>query len=159
MGTTFNINWRLDSSSAAKRGQALNHKDPGTYALYQSGIVQLNVQACYWNQDPVPDNECLEMQQSMSRHRDPNAPQHLDAAATLHFGEGHKRHKVIGNHCEFMSINREPEVRVHGGVDEPDAISLSGSEECFKVTAHRCPVLSTQTFIPLSSPPCICGVP
>ncbi|KAA8647891.1 uncharacterized protein ATNIH1004_006593 [Aspergillus tanneri] len=38
-----------------------------------------DIQATYWNIDP--DYECLEIEESMAHHRDPNAPQKLDAAA------------------------------------------------------------------------------
>lgn len=32
-----------------------------------------------------PDYECREMEQSMAHHRDPNVPQHLNAAALAEF--------------------------------------------------------------------------
>ncbi|KAA8649640.1 uncharacterized protein ATNIH1004_002311 [Aspergillus tanneri] len=70
----------IDSkASEATRSQALDHQNPDTYLKYQSKFKRADIQATYWNLDP--DYECLEIEESMAHHRDPNAPQKLDAAA------------------------------------------------------------------------------
>lgn len=48
-------------------------------------IKSVDIQASFF--DLVPDYECRDMEQSMAHHRDPNAPQRLNAAATMAFEE------------------------------------------------------------------------
>ncbi|KAL2372275.1 hypothetical protein RJZ57_003270 [Blastomyces gilchristii] len=71
-GMTFSFN-----TSEASRSQALYHEDPNTYLKYQSKVLALDIQACFWGL--APDHEVLEMEQSMAHYRDTNVPQHLDA--------------------------------------------------------------------------------
>ncbi|KAJ6127623.1 hypothetical protein N7523_003235 [Penicillium sp. IBT 18751x] len=77
---------RIDpKASEATRGQALDHQNHDTYIKYQSSIKSLDIQALFY--DLEPDYECRDMEQSMAHHRDPNAPQKLDAAAITEFTE------------------------------------------------------------------------
>lgn len=48
-------------------------------------LKSLDIQALFY--DLEPDYECRNMEQSMAHHRDPNAPQRLDAAAITAFEE------------------------------------------------------------------------
>ncbi|KAA8644962.1 uncharacterized protein ATNIH1004_009173 [Aspergillus tanneri] len=70
-------------ASEATRGQALDHQNHDTYLKYQSALKSLDVQALFYDLDP--DYECRDMEQSMAHHRDPNVPQHLNAAALAEF--------------------------------------------------------------------------
>ncbi|KAJ5389764.1 uncharacterized protein N7496_000832 [Penicillium cataractarum] len=72
-------------ASEATRSQALDHQSHSTYIKYQSVLKSLDVQAIFF--DLQPDYECRDMEQSMAHHRDPNAPQRLDAAAIQAFEE------------------------------------------------------------------------
>ncbi|KAI9040418.1 uncharacterized protein KD926_008241 [Aspergillus affinis] len=75
---------RIDpKASEATRGQALDHQNHDTYLKYQAQLKSLDVQAMFYNMEP--DYECRDMEQSMAHHRDPNAPQHIDAAALAEF--------------------------------------------------------------------------
>ncbi|KAJ5302313.1 hypothetical protein N7508_007176 [Penicillium antarcticum] len=77
---------RIDpKASEATRGQALDHQNHDTYIKYQSSVKSLDIQALFY--DLEPDYECRDMEQSMAHHRDPNAPQQLDAAAITAFRE------------------------------------------------------------------------
>lgn len=48
-------------------------------------LKSLDIQALFY--DLEPDYECRNMEQSIAHHRDPNAPQRLDAAAITAFKE------------------------------------------------------------------------
>ncbi|OKP07148.1 hypothetical protein PENSUB_6108 [Penicillium subrubescens] len=72
-------------ASEATRGQALDHQNHDTHIKYQSVLKSLDIQALFY--DLEPDYECRNMEQSMAHHRDPNAPQRLDAAAITAFEE------------------------------------------------------------------------
>lgn len=75
----------LAKASEATRSQALDHQSHNTYIKYQSVLKSLDIQALLF--DLKPDYECRDMEQSMAHHRDPNAPQRLDAAAIQVFEE------------------------------------------------------------------------
>lgn len=75
----------LAKASEATRSQALDHQSHNTYIKYQSVLKSLDIQALFF--DLQPDYECRDMEQSMAHHRDPNAPQRLDAAAIQAFEE------------------------------------------------------------------------
>ncbi|KAJ5138867.1 uncharacterized protein N7515_003715 [Penicillium bovifimosum] len=70
-------------ASQATRGQALDHQNHDTYLKYQSSLKALDIQALFY--DLEPDYECRDMEQSMSHHRDPNVPLHLNAATIAQF--------------------------------------------------------------------------
>jgi hypothetical protein len=55
-----------------------------TYFKYQSKFKRTDIQAHFWNIEP--DYECLDIEESIAHHHDPNAPQKLDAAAVAEFG-------------------------------------------------------------------------
>ncbi|BCS28042.1 uncharacterized protein APUU_61090S [Aspergillus puulaauensis] len=98
----------LDSkASEAIRSQALDHQNPNTYMKYQSKFKRANIQACYWNLEP--DYECLEIEESMTHHRDPNAPQKLDAAALAEF-ENDQEMMALYERIDMLTerINRRP---------------------------------------------------
>ncbi|KMW67594.1 hypothetical protein BDDG_12205 [Blastomyces dermatitidis ATCC 18188] len=76
VANAFDVN-----TSEASRSQALYHEDPNTYLKYQSKVLALDIQACFWGL--TPDHEVLEMERSMAHHRDTNVPQHLDAKAIV----------------------------------------------------------------------------
>ncbi|KAJ5639155.1 uncharacterized protein N7484_007017 [Penicillium longicatenatum] len=77
-------------ASEATRGQALDHQDHNTYLKYQALLKALDIGALY--NDLEPDYECRDMEQSMSHHRDTNAPQKLNAATFTQF---HEREDII----------------------------------------------------------------
>jgi hypothetical protein len=66
-------------ASEAARTQALDHQNPNTFFKYQSTLKQLDIGACFWNEEA--DYESHAMVQSMAHHRDTNSPCKMDAAA------------------------------------------------------------------------------
>ncbi|KKZ61741.1 hypothetical protein EMCG_03770 [[Emmonsia] crescens] len=71
---------KLDSSvSRESRSQALDHQNPETFSQYQSQVKAVDIQAAFW--DEKPNHDCLEMERSMTHHRDTNVPQQLSSVA------------------------------------------------------------------------------
>ncbi|KAM0107297.1 hypothetical protein ACP6JB_007115 [Aspergillus fumigatus] len=98
----------IDSkASQAIRSQALDHANPDTYLKYQSKFKRTDIQAHFWNLEP--DYECLDIEESMAHHRDPNAPQKLDAAAVAEF-ENDEEIKGLYAEIEILTkkINGKP---------------------------------------------------
>jgi hypothetical protein len=69
----------LAKASEAARTQALDHQNANTFFKYQSTLKQLDIGACFWNEEA--DYESHATEQSMAHHRDTNSPCKVDAAA------------------------------------------------------------------------------
>lgn len=96
----FCANFHLAKASEATRSQALDHQSHDTYIKYQSVLKSLDIQALFY--DLEPDYDCRNMEQSMAHHRDPNAPQKLDAAAVAAFEESDEI-KVINERIAYLT--------------------------------------------------------
>jgi hypothetical protein len=74
-------NWFTAKASEAARTQAMDHQNPDTFKKYQSKVKQIDLGACFWNEEPDHGSHAIE--ESMIHHRDPNVPQKLDAATVV----------------------------------------------------------------------------
>jgi hypothetical protein len=95
-------NWSTAKASKAARTQALDHQNPDTFKKYQSKVKQLDLGACFWNEEP--DHESHAIEESMIHHRDPNVPQKLDAATVV---EVENDPRMMGVYQQVDILNRK----------------------------------------------------
>lgn len=95
-------------ASEAARTQALDHQNPNTFFKYQSTLKQLDIGACFWNEEA--DHESHAVEQSMAHHRDTNSPCKLDAAAVA---EIEKDPEMIEIYHKVDELNRKIAGRPH----------------------------------------------
>ncbi|EDN08146.1 conserved hypothetical protein [Histoplasma mississippiense (nom. inval.)] len=101
----------IDSkASEATHSQAFDHQSHDTYIKNQSVLKSLDIQALFY--DLEPDYDCRNMEQSMAHHRDPNAPQKLDAAAIAAFEERDEI-KVINERIAYLASATAGKPQLH----------------------------------------------
>lgn len=107
---SFCANFHLAKASEATHSQAFDHQSHDTYIKNQSVLKSLDIQALFY--DLEPDYDCRNMEQSMAHHRDPNAPQKLDAAAIAAFEERDEI-KVINERIAYLASATAGKPQLH----------------------------------------------
>jgi hypothetical protein len=94
--------WFTAKASKAARTQAMDYQNPDTFKKYQSKVKQINLGACFWNEEPDHGSHAIE--ESMIHYRDPNVPQKLDAATVV---EVKNEPIIMGIYQQVNILNRK----------------------------------------------------